>query len=174
MDASGHLRVADACNHRIQVFDLRDPPAVVMMWGEAGDAAGQLHTPYGIIIDVDDTVLVCEYGNHRVQRFTRKASPWACWVATAGKPVSCCILGAWSSTRTADSTSWILKTFESSGSSSEAPARWALPPGRAIQAGLDHRFRCWQNPTNLVDRTICDEVHPASLTRLPGNAEVHS
>lgn len=71
VDSAGHLWVADACNHRIQVFDLKGSKVELLkIWGSQGDQAGQLHTPYGILIDSDDTVLICEYGNHRVQRFS--------------------------------------------------------------------------------------------------------
>lgn len=71
VDSAGHLWVADACNHRVQVFDLSGPKVQLLrIWGSQGDQAGQLHTPYAVLIDRDDTVLICEYGNHRVQRFS--------------------------------------------------------------------------------------------------------
>lgn len=80
LDSQGLLWVADACNHRIQVFDLSTPePELVSIWGQSGGAPGQLQTPYGLVIDNDDTVLICEYGNHRIQRFTRAGESLEIW-----------------------------------------------------------------------------------------------
>jgi NHL repeat len=85
LDSQGLLWVADACNHRIQVFDLSPAePKLVDIWGEPGAAVGQLRTPYGLVIDRDDTIIVCEYGNHRLQRFTRDGKSLEIW-GGAGK-----------------------------------------------------------------------------------------
>ncbi len=71
LDREGLLWVADACNHRVQVFDLSGKdPALVRIWGNPGLEPGQLQTPFGIEFDQDGSVLVCEYGNHRIQKFT--------------------------------------------------------------------------------------------------------
>jgi sugar lactone lactonase YvrE len=73
LDDQQMLWVVDACNHRLQVFDLQpQQPKLVDVWGQAGDQPGQLRTPYGMVFDTDGTLLVCEYGNHRIQRFTRQ------------------------------------------------------------------------------------------------------
>ena len=40
------------------------------MWGTRG-GGGELHYPYDLVLDSAGTVLVAEFGNHRVQRFTR-------------------------------------------------------------------------------------------------------
>jgi sugar lactone lactonase YvrE len=80
VDTQGLLWVADACNHRIQVFDLMSRgPELVRMWGVPGKEPGRLHTPYGIVLDSDGSVLVCEYGNHRIQRFTADGEPMGLW-----------------------------------------------------------------------------------------------
>lgn len=72
VDDEGLLWVADACNHRMQVFDLQNTePELVMHWGEPGTQPGQLQYPYGVDFDVDGTLLIAEFGNHRVQRFSR-------------------------------------------------------------------------------------------------------
>jgi sugar lactone lactonase YvrE len=72
IDPQDWLWVADACNHRIQVFDTRqDPPRLVLLWGQAGSEPGQLKYPYDLLLDEDGYVYVCEFGNHRVQKFTR-------------------------------------------------------------------------------------------------------
>lgn len=71
IDQQDRLWVADACNHRIQVFDTRpQPPKLVRMWGEPGTQVGQLRYPYGLILDGRGHVYVSEFGNHRVQKFT--------------------------------------------------------------------------------------------------------
>lgn len=71
VDETDRIWVADACNHRVQVFDttLKEPSAV-QMWGEVGSAPGQLRYPYDILLDGQGHVYLCEFGNHRVQKFT--------------------------------------------------------------------------------------------------------
>ena len=78
MDANNHLWVADACNHRIQVFDANvEPPKSLFHWGEQGSGVGQMSYPYAIELLDDGNVMVCEFGNHRVQKFTsRRQEPW--------------------------------------------------------------------------------------------------
>ncbi len=80
-DNEGLLWIADACNHRIQVFDIQGPqaPALVNMWGQPGSAIGQLQYPYGLDFDQDGTLLVAEFGNHRVQRFSRTGEALESW-----------------------------------------------------------------------------------------------
>jgi sugar lactone lactonase YvrE len=92
IDKSDRLWVADACNHRIQVFDTRqDPPRLVKIWGQQGAAPGQLKYPYGIALDddaLDDGghVYICEFGNHRVQKFTSDGASLGCWGASGRQP----------------------------------------------------------------------------------------
>jgi hypothetical protein len=87
IDHSDLVWVTDACNHRVQVFDARGSQAqLVRMWGEPGHAPGQLRYPYDIVLDDDALagrasgfVYLCEFGNHRVQKFTtggRFAGSW--------------------------------------------------------------------------------------------------
>jgi DNA-binding beta-propeller fold protein YncE len=78
IDRSGLIWVTDACNHRVQVFDARGSQTrLVKSWGEQGNAPGQLNYPYDILLDEaaltgqpSGYVYLCEYGNHRVQKFT--------------------------------------------------------------------------------------------------------
>ena len=71
IDQSDHVWVADACNHRVQVFDTHDDTArLIRSWGEEGTAPGQLRYPYDLVLDGKGHVYVCEFGNHRVQKFT--------------------------------------------------------------------------------------------------------
>ena len=83
-DADGLLWVADACNHRIQVFDRRGK--LVKMWGTQGSEPGQLQYPYCLVLDGKGHVYVCEYGNHRVQKFTLDGKSVACWGSEGRKP----------------------------------------------------------------------------------------
>jgi sugar lactone lactonase YvrE len=78
VDRAGLVWVTDACNHRVQVFDARGSEAkLVKHWGEHGRAPGQLRFPYDILLDdaalagkADGCVYLCEFGNHRVSKFT--------------------------------------------------------------------------------------------------------
>ena len=71
LDDQERLWVADACNHRVQVFDASgDQATLVKSWGQEGSELGQLRYPYGLQLDGRGHVYLCEYGNHRVQKFT--------------------------------------------------------------------------------------------------------
>jgi len=71
VDDKDQLWVADASNHRVQVFDLKQtPPTFVKSWGGEGGDPGQLRYPYTIEVDEEGFVYVCELGNHRIQKFT--------------------------------------------------------------------------------------------------------
>jgi DNA-binding beta-propeller fold protein YncE len=77
------LWVADACNHRIQRFDIREEtPRLIDVWGSAGTGNGQFYFPYDLTIASDGTVVVVEYKNNRIQRF----DPAGKWIATWGGP----------------------------------------------------------------------------------------
>ena len=81
IDEQDRLWVADACNHRIVVFDIsgdEPPDAPLMCWGKPGSEPGQLRYPYDIVLD-GLHVYVCEFGNHRVQKFTRQGESVASW-----------------------------------------------------------------------------------------------
>ncbi len=80
VDEHDYLWVADACNHRILVFDATgDHPVLVDSWGEMGDEPGKLRYPYDLILDDQGHVYVCEFGNHRVQKFTRNGQYVGSW-----------------------------------------------------------------------------------------------
>jgi DNA-binding beta-propeller fold protein YncE len=78
IDQADLVWVTDACNHRVQVFDARGNQAkLVASWGRHGHAPGELNYPYDIVLDEaalagrnDGRVYLCEFGNHRVQKFT--------------------------------------------------------------------------------------------------------
>lgn len=66
IDDQDRIWVVDACNHRVQVFDTEGN--CLEMWGSYGNELGQLSYPYDIILTAD-TVYICEFGNHRIQKF---------------------------------------------------------------------------------------------------------
>lgn len=78
IDNAGLVWVTDACNHRVQIFDARGSEAkLVKSWGREGSAPGELNYPYDILLDdatlagqPEGFVYLCEFGNHRVQKFT--------------------------------------------------------------------------------------------------------
>lgn len=75
-DEQDRLWVADACNHRIQVFDTTG--RLLFHWGTQGHAVGELYYPYDLLLD-GEHVYVLEYGNHRVQKFTRSGQSVGVW-----------------------------------------------------------------------------------------------
>ena len=77
------LWVVDACNHRIQRFDISsDEPKLIDVWGQAGEGKGQFYYPYDMAIASDGTIVVVEYKNNRIQRL----APDGKWIATWGGP----------------------------------------------------------------------------------------
>jgi sugar lactone lactonase YvrE len=80
----GLLYVADACNHRVQVFS-RDGE-LVRYWGEAGEGPGQLSYPYDLAFNKQGVLYVVEYGNHRVQKFTTTGESLGCWGGPGREP----------------------------------------------------------------------------------------
>lgn len=85
VDKQDRIWVADACNHRIQVFEVDGQDVnPVKIWGEYGTQPGQLSYPYGLILDGEGHVYVAEFGNHRVQKFTTEGKSLAVW-GTGGR-----------------------------------------------------------------------------------------
>jgi DNA-binding beta-propeller fold protein YncE/ABC-type Fe3+ transport system permease subunit len=72
------LYIADACNHRIQVFDPANG-ALIRVFGEAGGEPGKLAYPYGLMVLDDGSLMVCEYGNNRIQRFSSQGAALGTW-----------------------------------------------------------------------------------------------
>ena len=76
----GLLWVADACNHRFQVFQIGDDSAkLVHQFGSEGSAPGEFYYPYDFAFANDGTLVVCEYGNQRLQRLTPEGKSIATW-----------------------------------------------------------------------------------------------
>lgn len=82
----GTVYVVDMGNHRIQKFDTSTNvlPQLLTKWGgssAAGHAssalaqeAGQLRSPWGIIVDGAGHVYVTDTGNHRIEKFDREGN----------------------------------------------------------------------------------------------------
>ncbi|XP_031571656.1 E3 ubiquitin-protein ligase TRIM71-like [Actinia tenebrosa] len=67
----GQFYVSDYNNHVIHVFEKKgNVPTRVSTIGGKGSADGQLNRPWGLAIDNDHHLLVCDIGNNRVQKFT--------------------------------------------------------------------------------------------------------
>jgi DNA-binding beta-propeller fold protein YncE len=62
------------------VFDATgDSAKLVDCWGVRGDQPGQLRYPYDLLLDPSGHVYVCEFGNHRIQKFTRDGRSVGTW-----------------------------------------------------------------------------------------------
>lgn len=71
IDEKDRIWVVDACNHRVQIFDTEGN--CLDVWGSYGNELGQLSYPYDLVL-TDNVVYICEFGNHRVQKFAREPS----------------------------------------------------------------------------------------------------
>jgi PKD repeat protein len=79
------LYVADADNHRIQIFDISNPAApayagTLGTTGSPGSGNNQFNTPQGVAVDAN-YIYVADTENHRVQIFNRNT---LAYVATIG------------------------------------------------------------------------------------------
>lgn len=64
------LYITDACNHRICVF--KSDGTFVRNMGSVGSGPGQFRFPYGLDQDKYGNLIVCEFGNNRVQLIKRE------------------------------------------------------------------------------------------------------
>lgn len=71
------LYVADACNHRIAVYDLQGNLTTTI--GSLGTEQNRLRYPYDLTLLEDGTLVVCEYGNNRIQLFDPNGQSLAVW-----------------------------------------------------------------------------------------------
>jgi sugar lactone lactonase YvrE len=74
VDAIGNIYVSDAGNNRIQKFPAGSNStthATTVAGGNgSGHEANQLINPTDVIVDADENVYVCDWGNNRVQKWT--------------------------------------------------------------------------------------------------------
>jgi DNA-binding beta-propeller fold protein YncE len=80
----GLLYVADAINHRIQVFT-RDGE-FVRAFGEIGTELGQMRYPYDLAFGPKGDLYVVEHENNRVQKFTKEGKSLGCWGVPGREP----------------------------------------------------------------------------------------
>lgn len=87
VDENDHIWVADACNHRIQVFDASgDEAKLIKIWGEHGSEPGQMGYPYDLQLDGEGHLYVIEYSNHRVQKFDLEGNSLGTWGVSGREP----------------------------------------------------------------------------------------
>jgi ABC-type Fe3+ transport system permease subunit len=64
------MYITDACNHRIQVF--KTDGTFIRTMGQSGSGPGEYRYPYGLDEDDQGHLIVCEFGNNRVQLIDKK------------------------------------------------------------------------------------------------------
>ena len=80
----GNLYVADACNHRIQVFTLDGD--LIRVFGKPGTAVGELQYPYDLCFGPTGHLYVVERGNCRIQKFTMAGVSLGTWGGPGRQP----------------------------------------------------------------------------------------
>lgn len=81
------LFVADACNHRIQVFTTDGQ--FVRAFGQSGHNIGDLSYPYDVACTASHLYVV-EFGNSRVQKFTLEGDSLGVWGGPGREPGKLC------------------------------------------------------------------------------------
>ncbi len=81
-----NLYVADAANHRIQVFSKEGE--LIRYWGSSGNEPGQLSYPYDLDFTTGENpvLYVLEFGNNRVQKFTPEGKSLGIWGGAGREP----------------------------------------------------------------------------------------
>ena len=79
------LYITDACNHRINVF--KTDGTFIRNMGSVGSGPGQFRFPYGMDQDDAGHLIVCEFGNNRVQLIDKQTGKGlATWGAGGHDP----------------------------------------------------------------------------------------
>ena len=65
----GLVYITDACNHRVCVF--KTDGTWVRNLGKLGSGPGEFRFPYGLDQDSGGNLVVCEFGNNRVQKIDK-------------------------------------------------------------------------------------------------------
>jgi DNA-binding beta-propeller fold protein YncE len=79
----GLVYVSDSCNHRIVVF--KTDGSFVKNIGSVGSELGQFRFPYGLALDTEGRLVVCEFGNNRVQLVDKESGRGLELWGTAGR-----------------------------------------------------------------------------------------
>ncbi len=70
VDAKGNIYIADAVNHRIQLWKPGDLIGTTIAGGKGeGNASDQLNYPTGVYVDFQGNIYVADQNNHRIQYF---------------------------------------------------------------------------------------------------------
>lgn len=70
VDAKGNIYIADAVNHRIQIWKPGELVGATIAGGKGeGSASDQLNYPTGVFVDVQGNIYVADQNNHRIQFF---------------------------------------------------------------------------------------------------------
>jgi len=67
----GLVYITDACNHRIAIF--KTDGTFVRNMGSVGSSLGQFRFPFGLDQDREGHLIVCEFGNNRVQMVDKQS-----------------------------------------------------------------------------------------------------
>lgn len=75
VDPKGNVYIADAVNHRIQLWKPGDLVGTTVVGGKGeGSANDQLNYPTGVFVDVAGNIYVADQNNHRIQYFAKGAT----------------------------------------------------------------------------------------------------
>jgi DNA-binding beta-propeller fold protein YncE len=77
------MYVTDACNHRI--IEFKTDGTFVKNIGHVGGGLGEFRFPYGLDIDAKGRLIVCEFGNNRVQLIDPKTGQGLATWGRAGR-----------------------------------------------------------------------------------------
>jgi ABC-type Fe3+ transport system permease subunit/sugar lactone lactonase YvrE len=79
------LYVTDACNHRIDVFTTDG--RFVRSMGRIGSGLGEFRFPYGLDMDAKGRLVVCEFGNNRVQLIDKETGKGLATWGSGGREI---------------------------------------------------------------------------------------
>ncbi|HVT88988.1 MAG TPA: 6-bladed beta-propeller [Tepidisphaeraceae bacterium] len=77
------LYLTDACNHRLEVF--KTDGTFVRTMGKVGSGPGEFRFPYGLDMDSSGRLVVCEFGNNRVQLIDKETGKGLAQWGLAGR-----------------------------------------------------------------------------------------
>lgn len=86
------LHILDSCNHRIQRYDLTSTtPELIDVSGRQGLGPNEFYYPYDVTLIADEgdgqpDLLVCEYGNQRLQRISVTGQAKGIWGSPGFSP----------------------------------------------------------------------------------------
>jgi len=87
LDSDGNVYVADANNHRVEVFTREGK--FLRQWGGQGNLSGQFQEPWSVAVDPDaGAVYVADTWNHRIQKFDLEGqfvTSWGSFGDTGGQ-----------------------------------------------------------------------------------------